>query len=149
MKTKELLRGITSTFCVLAILTLWSCEMGRKTEKTESEQETTSEQIDEEAVEELDQRVGELNEEITSIERQLIEQEKFNEEEVMNTWMEIESKRQVLNQTIDSYNTAIQERQADQADRLKSEIKRQLDEIESDIENLEEEADLDSGGIFD
>ncbi|MDQ3190197.1 MAG: hypothetical protein M3Q58_01235 [Bacteroidota bacterium] len=147
METKKILHAITTTFCVIAFSSFLSCQTGQA-DRVETDPES-SEKIDQATVDELDQRIGEINEDISSIERQLIEQEKFNDEDVVNKWLDIEAKRQVLNQTIASYNSAITEGQEERANSLMSEINNQLKEIETEIENLEDQADINEGGLFD
>ncbi|HET6243396.1 MAG: hypothetical protein H0V01_00695 [Bacteroidetes bacterium] len=139
---------INYILCALSITIFLACQTGYNPDHLESKQQSTQDKTTGQAVEQLDQRIGELNEEITSVERHLIQEEKFNQEEIMSSWLDIEAKRLVLNQTIDSYNTAVQENQENQADLLKKEINTLLDEIQLDVTNLKEDAKIDGKGVF-
>ena len=148
METKRIIKGIYSTCWILAIAAMFSCNAPREGDKVETDQEARTESgPGEETIEELDERIGELNRELTTIERELIRTEKASDEEIRELWMDVEAKRQVLNQTIDTYNTAIQEGAEEEAERLKDEINKQLVEIESEVEDLRDEADINTDTI--
>jgi gas vesicle protein len=137
MKTYKIFNGIFSGLFVLAISAMTACEPPRDAEKTregEARIETREQTVDE-----LDTRIRDLNQEISSVERSLRTEEREVDRNVRNSWNDIEDKRQNLNENIERYNSAVQMEAELEASRIMGEIETQVSELEVDLREFRDE----------
>jgi chromosome segregation ATPase len=143
MKSNRIIKGITGGLLALLIGGLVSCgparEGDRRTDRDEARYETR-----EQTVEQLDTRIRDLNEDFASVEQDLRSNGRVAETDVRDSWQSLESRREALNTNIDRYNAAVMQDAELEAARIRSEIERQVDELESGLENFRDEFALDT-----
>jgi hypothetical protein len=95
--------------------------------------------LSEEGVEELDNRIGELNQELIILEEELKLSDGPLDEKVRLSWENIEEKREEVNNNIDKYNSAVQREDATEATEVRNEINKLLGQIEEEVDVLKDE----------
>jgi hypothetical protein len=137
METNRIIRGIFSAFGILAITTLFSCQMHRDGGRAGSQTQTLEEfATSPQAVEALDERIRELSQEMSNVETELMVSERIGEEGFRESWRNIELKRHELNRNIELYNEAVTLDRALEASEIRADINKLVGEIESDLQQF-------------
>jgi uncharacterized protein YlxW (UPF0749 family) len=137
MKKNRISRRIFSLFGILGISVMFfACEPGKKTATTEAEPITETVSPGTESAEALDTRIRDLNQEFTSVEREVMASDNVTNEGFREDWRSLEVKRHDLNRKIELYNNAIERGAELEASELRTDINRLINELESELRSV-------------
>jgi hypothetical protein len=140
MKANEIVKKALSFLGIGALAIMVSCEPGRlgMGERADDGRITEEAQSGTQTAEMLDERIRNFNQEMASVERQVMATESVSEEGFRNDWREIEIKRHELNRNIERYNSAVERGNNLEASELRTEINVLLGELESGLSEFSE-----------
>jgi hypothetical protein len=141
METKRMFRGFLSLFGLAAIAVTMSCQQVRETTGTAQDSGRISEEVQAGAqtAEILDERIRNFNQEMNTVEREVMASESVSEEGFREGWRDIEIKRHELNRNIERYNAAVEREATLEASEIRGDINRLLGELQTDLREFRSE----------
>jgi prefoldin subunit 5 len=134
MKTTNLKTSILSGLWIFLMAVMVSCGPGRET--AQDRREAREPRTTEEAIETLDTRIRDLNQELASVERDIRANGRTVEGDMEESWEQIEQRRQELNRHIERYNAAVQREAELEAAEIRKEIDNKLNVLEQDVDEF-------------
>nr|MBA3901357.1 hypothetical protein [Bacteroidota bacterium] len=140
MKTNRMFRGFFSFFGIAALVFTVSCKQVEEAVTTQESGVITEEaQSGTQTAEMLDERIRDFNQEMSTVEREVMASDAVAEEGFREDWREIEVKRHELNRNIERYNDAVENDATLEASEIRGDINRLLGELQTDLREFREE----------
>jgi hypothetical protein len=141
MRTNRMLRGMFTFFGIAALAVTVSCKQIEGVTGTAQDDGRISEeaQAGSQTAQILDERIREFNQEMATVEREVMASESVGEEGFRQEWREIEVKRHQLNSNIDRYNAAVERDATLEASEIRGDINKLLGELQTDLKEFRSE----------
>jgi hypothetical protein len=141
MKTNRMLRGMFTFFGIAVLAVTVSCRQIEEATGTAQDDGRISEEAmaGNQTAEILDERIREFNQEMATVEREVMASDAVGEDEFRQEWREIEVKRHELNRNIDRYNDAVERDATLEASEIRGDINRLLGELQTDLREFRSE----------
>jgi hypothetical protein len=147
METGKMIRNLIAGFGIVAMTAMVACEPNRRTADRGS---NVNEYVitGNESAQVVEEKIKNLNEEISGVERELMATDRVSEQGFREGWRDIELKRHELNRNIEVYNSAMNRGATLEASEIRADINRLIGELRRDVSSFSSEFGTETEGEF-